>query len=176
MKKFRWVFILFIVIGVFVVFALIYNPSISVGYDEGLIRNDAKEYPFQGRVGILLKKTRYKIKDKVTGFFSYGYYEKEELTDFHIMIYIEDEDKGMECLFESDIDNFYSDEYQVIKPSLIGGDLKYAKYENLEIDFSSYTNGVLVIKLTALDKNYQNLEISKQVSYEVKGDKVTFKK
>lgn len=176
MKKLRWLFILFIIIGVFVAFTFLYNPSISVGYSEGIVKNEAKDYPFEGRVGILLKKTRYNIKDKVTAFFSYGYYKEEKYKDFHVLIFVEDEDKGMVAYLDQDIDNFYSDDYQVIKPSIFNGDLKYAKYENIEIDFNEYKSGKIAIVLSCVDENNQTLQITQKISYEVKNGKVTFKK
>ena len=174
MKKFRWLFIILILIGLFTLLVFVYNPKISIGYNQGLFKNEAKNYSFEGRVGIFLKKTRFKTRDKVTCYFSYGYYKEEELHDFNVLIFINDDVNGMESLFEDDIDNFYSEEYSVIKPSFLSGDLKYAKYQDVDIDFSNYTKGTIGITLSCLDENNQRLEIIQEVSYEVKGNKVYF--
>ena len=176
MKKFRPLILILVLITAFVLFLILYNPSISIGYYDGVVKNEAKDYPYEGRVGLFIKRTRNKTNKEINCIFSYGYYKEEELSKFHVLIYVNDEVDGMIPLLEKDIEDFYTDEYQVIKPSLFSGDLKYAKYEEIGVDFSKYQKGTIGIYLTCYDQYNQELVINQEIKYEVKGNSVTFKK
>ena len=55
MKKFRPLILILVLITAFVLFLILYNPSISIGYYDGVVKNEAKDYPYEGRVGLFIK-------------------------------------------------------------------------------------------------------------------------
>ena len=151
------------------------NPSIQKGYNVGIFANDFEGNETSNVCGIFVKKTKNDVNKDVSLVFSYGYLKEENYTDFNVRIYIEDYNHGMHILKEEDIANFYTEDYKAYKPGLLRSEIKYNKYETITLNFKDYTYGKVVIVLSCLDSNKQQLKTTMELNYEKNSyDQVVF--
>ena len=173
MKKYRPLIILIIAISLLVIIILSMircNPAVSTGYNRLIFSDNDTSIC----CGMVVSKKRNNLENDVNITYSYGYLKEEELTDFHLSIFVEDEDRGVIFIKDEKISDFYVDENKCIKSSIFRSDIKYQKYLDASFNFKDLKSGKLTIRITCKDELKQEHTIISTLSYKVSYDKLIF--
>ena len=146
------------------------NPAISTGFNRSILSDNDTEVC----CGIVISKKKNDLNKDVDMTFCYGYLKIENLTDFHLSIYVEDEEDGVIFIRDEDIINFYSEENQCERISFFRSDVKYQKYLDEAFNFKDLKSGKLIIKITCKDELKQEHTSISTLTYKVSYDKLIF--